>query len=91
MASDYIESVLEDTQGKFQSGMSQGFKRRQTPLNPALVRLVKLIDGDPVLIEAALAWVKTKKAEVEIAKMVTLRGREYVEAMVEKLQSDETE
>ena len=57
-------------------------------LLPQVVKLAQEIGTDEVLAEAALAWIREKKQQITIAKLVALRGQAYVDALIEKLNEE---
>ena len=57
-------------------------------LLPQVVKLAQEIGTDEVLAEAALAWIREKKQQITIAKLVALRGQGYVDALIEKLNEE---
>lgn len=52
----------------------------------ALRKLAAELDGDEVLAEAALSWVRDKKREIALAKLVALRGQEWVNQQIAAMQ-----
>ena len=93
MGDDYIQSVLEASQAEFEGSLAKGGFKRGTarPLHPGLVALFKVLENDPILIEATLAWVKQKQAEVALATVTTLRGEEWVKQQAKAMAEAEPE
>lgn len=56
---------------------------------PAVIALAKEIGHDPLLAEATLAWVQKKKRELIQAQLIALRGREWVEAEMQRMEGGE--
>ena len=56
------------------------------PLSASVQTLVEEVAGDDVLAEAAVAWVRMKKREMMIATLVALRGREWVDNELQRME-----
>lgn len=70
-----------------QVGAVDDLPMQERPLSLALRKLAAELDGDEVLAEAVLAWVKEKKRELTLQKLVALRGQEWVNQQIAAMES----
>lgn len=61
----------------------------ENPPSARLQVLINEIGGDDVLTEAALAWVRNKKREMVIAKLVALRGEDWVREHIQVMEGED--